>query len=250
METAQAAGAEALRQRGKMRFRLTPYGMFSLVLLAISAVSVIPNYVTVLFDNPADMSPQLMIHGAAFMAWYVLFSVQSGLISARRAALHKKLGYISILFASFLIVSGALMLLGTMSSYDPSWTERHLFMRASFVWAIFHTLVSFTIFYALAVMMRGRREAHKRFMLLASLSMMAASITRFAYLPGIPIDGTAFTLLFTYALLAAPLVMDHMRLGRVHPVLAYGVAIYAVTQIAAMAVLPATSFGRSLAFSL
>lgn len=142
------------------------------------------------------------------------------------------------------------MLAGTMQSYKPDWTEQHLQSRTSFVWAIFHTLVSFAVFYILAVVYRTRSQIHKRLMLLASLSMMAASITRFAYLPVIPIDGTAFTLLLTFTLLAIPLTIDRGKHGKIHSSLKYGTAIYVITLLIAMGVMPATAIGRALAFSL
>ena len=226
------------------------YGKFSLLLLAITLVSLVPQYFTGLLAEPIGHSPQLIVHGAAFLAWYVLFSAQAGLASSGRIAIHRKLGYASIPFALLLVVSGGLMLAGTMQSYRPDWTEQYLYSRTSFVWAIAHTLVSFTVFYVLAVANRNNAKRHKRFMVLASLSMMAASITRFAYLPFIPIDGTTFTLLLTFTLLAIPLVIDRVRYGKVYPSLKYGTAAYVVTLLIAMGVMPATAIGRQLAFSL
>ena len=234
-------------KRLRFSFR-SAYAKFSIVLLIVTVISLIPQFFTGLLNDPTGISPQLKIHGVVFLLWYLLFTVQAGLVGAKHTALHKKIGYTSIPFALFLIISGTLMLLGTMNSYQPDWTEQFLRSRTSFVWAIFHTLVSFTSFYLLAVLCRKRSQAHKRFMLLASLSMMAASITRFAYLPIIPIDGTAFTLLTTYALLATPLVIDRIRDKKIHPVLFYGTAIYVVTQLAAMGVMPSTAIGRELAF--
>ena len=226
------------------------YGRFSLLLLAITIVSLIPQYLAGLLADPVELPPQLIVHGTVFLAWYVLFSVQAGLISSRHVATHKKLGYASIPFALFLIVSGGLMLAGTMQSYQPDWTEQHLHSRTSFVWAIFHTLVSFTIFYVLAVVYRRKPQVHKRMMLLASLSMMAASITRFAYLPIIPIDGTAFTLLLTFTLLGIPLIIDRVTHGKIYASLKYGTVVYVITLLVAMGVMPATTIGRALAFSL
>ncbi len=231
----------------KLSFR-SDYGKFSLVLLVITLVSLAPQYLTSLLTEPGSVSPQLLFHGAVFMAWYVLFSFQSGLISARQIGTHKKLGYASIAFALILVLSGAAMLFETMSSYQADWTEQHLRGRTSFVWAIFHTLISFACFYVLAIASRKNGQAHKRLMLLASLSMMSATITRFAFLPIIPIDGTAFTLLFTYVLLATPIVIDRVRGSSVHPVLLYGTTIYAVTQLIVIGLVPTTELGRSLAF--
>ena len=228
----------------------SPYSKFSLLLLVITLASLVPQYFTGLLADPIELSSQLVVHGIAFLAWYVLFSLQACLVSSRNLNIHRMLGYASLPFALFLVVSGALMLAGTMQSYQPDWTEQYLFSRTSFVWAIFHTLVSFTTFYALAVLFRAKSQIHKRLILLASLSMMAASITRFAYLPIIPMDGTTFTLLFSYALLATPLIIDRVRHGYIHRALMYGTAIYVVTQIVAMGIMPATKIGRDLAFSL
>lgn len=226
------------------------YGIFALLLLAITIISLVPQYIAGLLSDPSSLSPQLIVHGVAFLGWYVLFAFQAGLISSGRFSIHKKLGYASVPFALFLVASGGSMLFGTMGSYQPDWSEQYLISRASFVWAIFHTLVTFTSFYVLAIAFRGNAQAHKRFMLLASLSMMAASITRFAYLPVIPIDGTAFTLMTSYALLITPLVIDRVQQRKIHPVLVYGATVYVITQIVAMGIMPSLSIGRSLAFSL
>ena len=226
------------------------YAKFSLLLLAITVVSLIPQYFAGLLAHPVELPPQLIVHGIVFLAWYVMFSAQAGLVSAGNFASHRKLGYVSIPFALFLIVFGGLMLAGTMQSYQPDWTEQYLQSRTSFVWAIFHTLVSFAICYILAVVYRRTTKVHKRLMMLASLSMMAASITRFAYLPVIPIDGTAFTLLLTFTLLAIPLIIDRVKQGKIHSSLKYGTAVYVVTLLIALGVMPATPIGRALAFSL
>ena len=239
-------GQTALR-RNVISFR-SAYSRFALLLLLITVISLVPQYLATLLSAPSEMSVELAVHGAAFLAWYILFTLQCGLVSVGQVSTHRKLGYLSIPFAAFLIVSGAAMLIGTMKSFQPDWTDQHLLSRTSFVWAIFHTLLSFGTFYILAIVLRQRSSLHKRLMILASLSMMAASITRFAYLPIIPIDGTAFSLLSTYLLLAIPLVIDRRERGRIHPVLIYGTGIYVATQLLAMGVLPATDLGRVLAF--
>ena len=248
MQSQTAIGRKNSAKR-LLSFR-SAYGKFSLLLLAITAISLIPQYLAGLLADPIEHSTQLIVHGVGFLAWYVWFSVQAGLVSSNHVAIHKKLGYASIPFALFLIVSGGLMLVGTMQSYQPDWTEQFLRSRTSFVWAIIHTLASFTIFYVLAVFYRRKPQVHKRLMLLASLSMMAASITRFAYLPIIPIDGTAFTLLLTFTLLAIPLVIDRVEHGEIFSPLKYGTAVYVVTLLIAMGVMPATAIGRTLAFPL
>ncbi len=97
---------------------------------------------------------------------------------------------------------------------------------------------------------RRNRQTHQRLIVLASLSMIAPSITRIAYVPLIPIDSTAFTLLATYLFLAVPFLIDRRSRGKVHPVIKWGVPGYVVSQILFIGVIPATTWGRTAAFFL
>jgi len=187
------------------------------------------------------MSSGLVIHGAVFLVWYLLFVAQTALVGRRRIRLHRQMGLASLLLALILIGSGLMMLAVTIERN----TSGEL-TQASFIWAIAHTLVCFTLFYGLGIIYRTKRDLHFGFMVLASLSMMSASITRFAYLPVIPIDGTAFTLLLTYLLLSTPLLIDRLTVGRIHPVFKFGVPIYALTQLLSIGLIPGTQFGKSL----
>lgn len=225
----------------------TAYSRFSLVLLALIAVSLLPHY-HALLTKSAAISLALIIHAALYLIWFLLFTVQSSLISSRHTALHMKLGYWSIALFLLLMASGVYMMVGTMRSIDASWNAQQLASRASFVWGILHTLLSFAVFYCLAIGFRFRPQAHKRFMLLAALSMISASVTRVAYLPFIPIDGTALVLLSTYAFLITPMIIDRVQLKRIHPVLKWGVPTYIVTQILCIGFVPTTQWGKALAF--
>lgn len=225
----------------------SPYAKFSLVLLGVTFITVLPHYYEIWEDTGA-VSTQLIWHSVLFLGWYLLFAVQAGLVAGRNVKRHRTLGKLSVILMALLIVSGAMMLLGVMQSFQADWAAEHLYARASFVWAISHTLISFGLFYGLGLWYRGVSAMHKRFMLLASLSMISASVTRIAYLPFVPIDGTAMTLLMTYALLIAPLAIDRVVEGKIHPVLKWGVPAYVATQLFAIAYIPSTVVGREMAF--
>ncbi|MDB4322333.1 hypothetical protein N9975_01825 [bacterium] len=223
------------------------YGKFSLVLIVFMFVTLLPHYGKIA-NATTVVTAQFIIHGILYLGWYVLFAVQSRLSSTNNVTLHKKLGYLSLILVCGLTVSGTDMLIGVMRSYDDSWTAGFLLSRTSFVWAILHTLISFTGFYALGLIFRGKLHFHKRFMVLASLSMVSASVTRIAFLPFVPVDGTVVTLLSTYGFLLVPVVIDRIAFGRVHPVLKWSIPLYIVTQILCIGFLPSTEFGRAMAF--
>ncbi|MGB0920454.1 MAG: hypothetical protein ACPG1C_03925 [Alphaproteobacteria bacterium] len=224
----------------------TPTAKFALVLLVIIILSLLPHYHEIYAG--AEVSPALVVHGALYLIWYVLFAVQAGLVAAGNMRLHRMLGLTSLGLMGLLVWSGLDMLIGVMASYQPDWDPAFHVSRASFVWAITHTLICFCLFYGVGIGYRTRPAVHRRFMMLAALSMISASVTRFAYLPFMPIDGTALTLLMTYGLLIAALVVDRVQHGQVHAVLKWGVPSYAVTQILALGALPSTDLGLALAF--
>jgi len=215
------------------------YGKFSLVLLGVILISLLPHYSKIV-DSAGEVSTGFIVHGVLYLGWYVLFCLQSNLASSGNKKLHKTLGYSSILFFILLMISGVEMLIGVMGSNDP--------YKLSLVWGIFHTIIFFSAFYLLGILGRGNLHAHKRFMLLASLSMISASVTRVAYSPIVPIDGTAVTLLSTYGLLLVPVIIDRMKFGGVHPVLKWSIPVYIVTQIIFIAIMPTTTLGKMLAF--
>ncbi|MEX2963624.1 hypothetical protein [Microbulbifer sp. TYP-18] len=215
------------------------YGKFSIVLLGVILISLIPHY-SQIASSSSRVPIELIVHGVLYLGWYILFCFQIHLISSGKRSVHRKLGYASIFFFVLLIISGIEMMVGIMGSQDP--------VKQSLFWGVLHTVIFFAAFYILGVFSRGNLHAHKRFMLLASLSMISASITRVAYYPIIPIDGTAVTILCTYGLLLVPLIIDRFKFGRVHPVLKFSIPIYIVTQIAFIAILPSTEVGRAIFF--
>ena len=223
------------------------YGKFSLVLIIFMLITLLPHYGKIASATTV-VTAQFILHGALYLGWYILFAVQSRLSSTHNVALHKKLGYLSLLFVAVLIYSGTDMMINVMQSFDDNWTEGLKRSRTSFVLAILHTLLSFVGFYALGIAFRKKLHYHKRFMLLASLTMISASATRIAYLPIVPIDGLVFVLLSTYGFLLAPIIIDLIRFGRIHPVLKWSVPIYIVTQLICIGFLPGTEMGRMIAF--
>jgi hypothetical protein len=223
------------------------YRIFSLILLVFILVTLLPHYGKI-SSSTTVVSAQFIVHGILYLGWYILFAVQSHLSSVHNVTLHKKLGYISLLLVSTLIFSGIDMLLGVMQSYDSSWSTGYLVSRTSFVWAILHTTLFFVGFYALGIVFRKNLHLHKRFMLMASLSMISASVTRVAFLPIVPVDGMAVTLLSTYALLLAPVIIDRITFRGVHPVLKWSVPIYVITQIICIGFIPTTKVGQAIAF--
>ncbi|MBB5211213.1 hypothetical protein [Microbulbifer hydrolyticus] len=216
-------------------------------MLGLMVITVLPHYGKIL-EPESTVSVALVLHGIFYLGWFVLFMVQSHLVAGGNIPLHRGLGYTSVWLFGILLFSGTGLLVEVMQSYDPGWDSGEVAARASFAWGILHTLVCFSIFYMLGVTFRKRSHLHKRFMLLASLSMISASVTRVAYLPEIPAAATKLSLLLTYGFLLTPILIDRWHFGKVHPVLKWGLPTYIGTQILCVTVLPTTRVGQILAF--
>jgi hypothetical protein len=221
------------------------YGKLSIVLLGLMVVSLLPHY-TKIYSSSVPVL--FILHGALYLGWYILFVVQTHLSASGNVATHKKLGFLSLFLFAVLTASGVTMLIGAMQAYDSNWEPWFLHARTNLIWGIFHTIFSFSTFYILGILFRKQLHIHKRFMLLAALSMVSASVTRVAYFPFIPIDGTLLTLLSTYAFLLAPIIIDRITFKRIHPVFKWCIPIYIVSQIICIGILPTTPIGRALAF--
>lgn len=223
------------------------YRKYSLILIFVMVITLIPHYGKI-FSPEIEVSWAMILHGFLYLTWYFLFSAQSHLVSNKNITLHKKMGVLSVILVVLLFSSGLYLLLGVMHGYDSNWSSEYLLSRTSFVWAIIHTLTSFTGFYVLGIITRKQLYLHKRFMLLASLSMVSASVTRVAFLPFVPIDGMLLTLLTTYILFICPVIFDRVAFGKVHAVYKWAVPGYIISQIFFIGIIPVSGFGQALAF--
>ncbi|AQT61700.1 hypothetical protein [Cellvibrio sp. PSBB023] len=79
------------------------YGNFSLLLLGVIFITMLPHYFK-LYSAPANVPVAFVVHGIVYFAWFVLFAVQSNLIALKKSAIHKKLGYFSLILLAALII--------------------------------------------------------------------------------------------------------------------------------------------------
>jgi hypothetical protein len=150
-----------------------------------------------------------LLHGHAFFAttWMLLFMTQTGLIAAHRADLHRRLG----IFGA--IVAVVLTILLTMTSIaNRGFTNRLVFSAGA--------ILMFVIYVAAGLLHRRHTDAHKRLMLLATISLLAPAISRLKlpFLPHGSIGPNLAALLF----LLPAFVYDFSTLRRIHPALLWG----------------------------
>lgn len=163
----------------------------------------------VLLQQPGRLTrytPLVSVHGTLMVGWYILFVVQSRLMLDRKHRAHRFLGLCSIALVIAMVGTGVVV----AANFSQE-TGR----RATFI-ADIGILFNFVSLYAVSVwaVIRGHFEAHKRLMLIASLSMIGPALSR--ALDVVAVSRMAATVVYPLILVALPLIYDRRTQGKLH----------------------------------
>ena len=188
-------------------------------------------YLKSVFPTPAF--PLLFhVHGALFTAWMLLVVLQASLAASRRIALHRRVGLIGGLLVAPMLVNGSMAAIAAARGQAPISAAAARGETTLVVGALrfppleamvvpLTTMLLFGMFAAAGLCCRKRPDAHKRFMMLATIAMLPAAIGRAMG----RLFGGATPALFFGAIgffVLAIVIYDRRRLGRVHPVTLWG----------------------------
>lgn len=175
--------------------------------------------------------PNLLVHvhGALFTAWILLLVMQTSLVAGHRVSLHRRLGLWGVGLAAAMVVVGLLTAVDSQARhFEPG--EPGAGTRAFFT-VMISTLVLFGTFVYLGYRHRTKPAAHKRYMLLATITILDAAFQRFPV--GTSWWGAeAAALLCTVPLVAILAAYDYWSSGKVHRVTLWaGALIIGLQQI-------------------
>lgn len=241
---ATLGSSEAVRVAA--RYDRVFYGGMGVLLAAIAVAGFAPTfYLRSFFGAPPtvsgsiELTPLAQIHGAVFTAWMVLFITQTSLIASRRVTVHRRLGVAGAVLAAIMVVVGYLTATAaarrgaTPPGADP----------LSFLAVPLFDLVLFAAFVTVAVLRRRDKETHKRLMLLAYISIIAAGVAR---LPGVLPYGPFAFFGIGYGLALAGVAYDLWSRGRIHRVYYWGIPLLIIS-VPARLMLSTTGVWRSFA---
>lgn len=185
-------------------------------------------YLRPLFGAPVTitgavtLSPLAVIHGTVFSAWVLLFVLQTSLVATKRVALHRKMGVAGAVLAAAMVTVGVPTAIASAAAgRGAPGADPMEFLVVPIV-----DMLLFPAFVVAALLWRRDREAHKRLMLLAYLSIITAAIAR---LPGIITLGPPVFFGLTLLFVVVGMIYDYASRGRVHPVYIWGGAILALS---------------------
>ncbi|MEN2284214.1 hypothetical protein AAGF08_18870 [Algoriphagus sp. SE2] len=124
------------------------------------------------FENATTV---IHIHGALLMAWLVLLVIQPMLIYFKKAKLHRTIGKVSYILGPLIIIS---MFLVGKGSY---WRGVDVFSEVEnlgFMALDIRGLITFAIFWALAMGYRKKSAAHMRYMIATAILAIGPGVGR------------------------------------------------------------------------
>jgi FtsH-binding integral membrane protein len=182
-------------------------------------------YLAGVFRAPLP-SPIIHIHGAVFSLWMILLITQATLVSAGRVDIHRRLGIAGVVLAALMVV------LGVWAATDSLVREagpvgrdvKFFYIVPLSSMLLFGTLMFFAF--------RARRDppAHKRLILIATMSLMVAAIARWPF--ALVYKHAPIATLFSYIFLLMLVAYDLWSLHKVHRATLWATAfVVFVTQI-------------------
>jgi hypothetical protein len=220
-------------------------------------------FLRALFAVP-PLAPHIYVHAVLMTAWFTLLVVQTSLVAAHRTDLHRRLGVIGAVLAVAMAGVSLVTALGLPAHFKadpvPNGTPMSPAGMIQIVWGNFATIALFCVFVSTAIWMRRRPEAHKRLLLLASISMVSPAIGRYvvdlnlwAASASVPAVVQVLLILVIALVIALPLTLvvhDLRTRRRLHPATAWGVAGYFVVGLGFQIGVSATAAGRALIIGL
>ena len=206
--------------------------IYAIVLLLVVFVGFAPSlFLRVAFENP-PIPLYLHFHGAILTGWFVLLVAQASLINSGNVSVHRKLGYFVAGYAAVVVVGGLMATLNVVSrdaglgiAFDVDMAEvdpalgsgiTYLAFISGVVWANIAGVVTFAALIAAAIIYRRRPDFHKRFILVATVSILGPALARISRIDMLGGEQGPFVPLALLSLLAAIFVYDWRALRRIH----------------------------------
>jgi hypothetical protein len=198
----------ALNRRRRERWFYV--GMSIAIVLTVFA-GFAPTYYLRPYFNTAPLMPLLHLHGLVFTSWVVLFVVQIMLVATHRTNIHRRLGIAGGVIAALMVLVGisTAVIRASQGATPPGGPSPLTFLVVPL-----GDMLVFTVLVGAGLYFRGRPDVHKRLMMLATVSILAAAVARLPF--GIMQAGPIAFFGLTDVFVLACVVYDLITLKRIH----------------------------------
>jgi hypothetical protein len=204
------------------------YSLMAWMMIALVLIGFGPSFylrgIVPAFPRPnPSLTPLVLLHGALFTIWMLVFWAQTALVAAGRRDIHQKLGVFGLVLAALLVPLIYAVAVGQVARANQpafttplGWTAVPLFVIPAYVVLVW-----------LGWRRRREAQAHKRLMLSAALLMMGPAIGRMPLAPPV-LAGFAFTMFVAWLTFVPMMLWDRKTLGRLHWATRLGAGLAAV----------------------
>ena len=212
--------------------KMTGEYKFFLTMAIVMALVIVAGFAANLAMGRSSFAVPLLyhVHAFFFFGWVVLYVTQNALVATGSVALHRRLGWLAVIWAPIMVVLGT-----TMTVYSLKRTGGLPFFDArEFLFANPFSIISFAGLVAAAIMVRRRTGWHRRLMYCAMAYLTGPGFGRL--LPAPLLIPWAFWVASFVAPSIFPLigiVFDYRRTGKVHPAWLWGIGAALAALIAA-----------------
>jgi hypothetical protein len=208
----------------RRRERLFYVGISVVVATTVFAGFARTYFLKAYFGSP-PLIPLLHLHGIVFTSWIVLLLTQTTLVAANRTDVHRRLGIVGGVIAVMMVVVGTMtaIIRAKQGAAPPGGPPPLVFLAIPlFDMLIFSSLVTAGFYF------RRRPDVHKRLMVLATISILAAAIARLPF--GILKAGPPAFFGLTDLFIVACVLYDLIARGRPHRATVWGGLIIFLSQ--------------------
>ena len=154
---------------------LSFYTWMGLAFIAAAFLGFVPTYWQPMAVGTFKANPVVHLHGLFFFSWTLFYAYQSSLPSAGQLARHRAVGLVGISLATAMTILGVL---AALNSLRTAMAMGGAAGGEAFVIVPLSAIAFFAVVIACAVANVGRPEVHKRLLLVATASILAAPIAR------------------------------------------------------------------------
>ena len=181
------------------------------------------------------------VHGVVFFGWVALLVTQSALVAGGNVALHRRLGWLSVLWIPLMVALGvAITVTSVQRTGGPFFFDANEFLISNPI-----GLLAFAGLSLGAVALRRRTDWHRRLMLGAMASILGPGFGRILPSPLLGPLAWEITSSIGMVFILAGMWRDKRHLGRVHPAWLVGL-VAGIGWIALGQVLAYTEWGIAL----
>lgn len=153
------------------------------------------------------------VHGVVFFGWVALLVTQSALVAGGNVALHRRLGWISVLWIPLMVALGvAITVTSLRRTGGPFFFDANEFMISNPI-----SMITFAALSLGAVAMRKRTDWHRRLMLGGMATILGPGFGRILPAPLFGAWAWEITNLVGLVFVVAGILRDRKHLGHAHP---------------------------------